>query len=204
MYHFTFCGELLKEAKRLGYAPKDQLPLTPDGRYYPQRFERTDEFKGGLKVLMRPIKPTDEPLEREFFYALSDETIYSRFFQYLKSLPHEKLQHLVNIDYQDEMAIVGVIGPPDNEEFICIGRYNRDPATNFAEVPFVVRDDYQNRGLGTYLLKYLGQIAQERGIYGFKAEVLATNKKMLRVLHKLGPNIETRLEEDTYLFKIKF
>ncbi|MGB9600867.1 MAG: hypothetical protein ACPL7I_09965, partial [Myxococcota bacterium] len=72
------------------YVPKDQLPLTPMGKYYPQQYERYKKF-GDLTVFFRPIKATDEPLEREFFYRLSDETIYFRFFSYLKALPHEKL-----------------------------------------------------------------------------------------------------------------
>jgi acyl-CoA hydrolase/GNAT superfamily N-acetyltransferase len=202
--HPDFRDELLDEAKRLGYIPQDQLPLTPSGRYYPEKYERTEMFAGGLAVRVRPIKPTDEPLEREFFYRLSDETVYFRFFSYLKALPHEKLQHLVNIDYHDEMALVGVIGPPENEEIICIGRYNRDPATNLAEVAFVVRDDMQNRGIGTFLLKYLAQIAQERGLYGFTAEVLASNQRMMKVLNKAGLKVETRIEEDTYVLRIVF
>lgn len=201
--HPDFRDQLLEEAKELGYVPRDQLPLTPMGRYYPQQYERYERF-GDLVVFFRPIKPTDEPLERDFFYRLSDETIYFRFFSYLKSLPHEKLQHLVNIDYQDEMAIVGIIGPPENEEMIGIVRYNRDPADNFAEVAIVVRDDYQNRGIGTFMLKYIAQIAMERGISGFKAQVLATNKKMLRIFYKLELQIESSLEEDTYSLRIKF
>ncbi|MGB9600866.1 MAG: GNAT family N-acetyltransferase, partial [Myxococcota bacterium] len=85
-----------------------------------------------------------------------------------------------------------------------IVRYNRDPSDNFAEVAIVVRDDYQNRGIGTYMLKYIAQIAMERGISGFKAEVLATNKKMLRVFYKIDMKIETKLDEDTYSLKVKF
>jgi len=202
--HPDFREQLLEEAKRLGYIPKDQLPLTPAGRYYPERFERMEEFKGGLKVFMRPVQPTDEPLEREFFYSLSDDTVYYRFFQHVKALPHERLQHMVNIDYRDEMAIVGIIGPPENQEIICVGRYNRDPKTNFAEVAFVVRDDYQNRGLSTFLLKHLTQIAQDRGIYGFTAEVLATNQKMLHVFNKSGLKITSRYEGDIILLKMTF
>lgn len=201
--HPNFRDQLLEEAKELGYVPKDQLPLTPMGKYYPQQYEKYEKF-GDITVFFRPIKATDEPLEREFFYRLSDETVYFRFFSYLKSLPHEKLQHLVNIDYQEEMAIVAIIGPPENEEMIGIVRYNRDPSDNFAEVAIVVRDDYQNKGIGTYMLKYISQIAMERGISGFKAEVLATNKKMLRVFYKIDMKIETKLDEDTYSLKVKF
>jgi GNAT superfamily N-acetyltransferase len=202
--HPDFRDRLLEEAKELGYIPRDQLPLTPAVRYYPEQYERLETFKGGIKVFMRPIKPTDEPLEREFFYTLSDEAIYFRFFSYLKALPHEKLQRVVNLDYHDEMAIAGFVGPPENEEMVAIGRFNREPGTNIAEVAFLVRDDHQNLGIGTWLLRYLIQIAQEKGLAGFKADVLAPNKKMMNVFSKSGYRLVTQMVEDTYVLKIDF
>jgi acyl-CoA hydrolase/GNAT superfamily N-acetyltransferase len=198
-----FRDQLLEEAKRLGYVPKDQLPLTSAGRYYPEEYERTEVFRG-LRVYFRPIKPTDEPLERELFYSLSDETVHSRFFSYLKSLPRDQLQHLVNIDYQERMAIVGIVGPPEHQEIVAIGRYYRDASDNSAEVAFLVRDDHQDKGVGSYLLLYLAQIAQERGISGLKADVLFANKKMLHVLQKLDPHMELQIEGDTCLVRLKF
>ncbi|MFA6034739.1 MAG: acetyl-CoA hydrolase/transferase C-terminal domain-containing protein, partial [Myxococcota bacterium] len=117
--HPDFRDQLLDEAKRLGYIPKDQLPLTSSGRYYPEQYVHRKKFAGDLDVLIRPIKPTDEPMEREFFYRLSPESVHFRFFSSLRSMPHEKLQKLVNVDYHDEMAVVCLTGDLENEQMIA-------------------------------------------------------------------------------------
>ncbi|MFA6034738.1 MAG: GNAT family N-acetyltransferase, partial [Myxococcota bacterium] len=86
----------------------------------------------------------------------------------------------------------------------AIARYARDPASNFAEVAFVVSDEYQNRGIGSYLMQHLTTIGRERGLGGFTADVLANNAKMQRVLHKTGCRTESQLSGDTYELKIIF
>ncbi|RKZ05799.1 4-hydroxybutyrate CoA-transferase, partial [bacterium] len=201
--HPDFRDDLLNFAKERHLVHMDQMPLTIAGKFYPEKYEHTVSF-GDIDVFFRPVKPTDEELEREFFYSLSDESVYYRFFNIVKAMPHEKIQPLVNIDYREEMAIVGLIGEPGDEEMIAIGRFKYDPSDNFAEVAFLVRDDYQNRGIGTHLMKKLIEIAMEMGIEGFKAEVLADNKKMLHVFHKCGYPIHSKLEEGIYVLKIFF
>jgi GNAT superfamily N-acetyltransferase len=119
-------------------------------------------------------------------------------------MPHEKLQPLVNIDYRDEMAIAGFVGMPGEEEMVAIGRYKIDPADNLAEIAFLVGDDWQQRGIGTYLFEKLTDIAIKRGISGFKAEVLAANKKMMYVFHKSRFPVRTRLEDGSYYLEIRF
>jgi GNAT superfamily N-acetyltransferase len=110
----------------------------------------------------------------------------------------------VNIDYREEMALVGLIGEVDSEEMIAIGRFKFDPADNMAEVAFLVRDDWQGRGIGTHLLKKLIDIARERGIKGFKADVLAENRKMLSVFHNCGYLVKTKLEDGSYSVTVDF
>ena len=127
-----------------------------------------------------------------------------RFFQKLKALPHEKLQKYTTIDYFNEMAIVGIIGEPGSEKMVAIGRYIVDHSDNFAEVAFVLADDYQSHGIGTFVLNYLVEIALQRGINGFKADVLAANKKMLGTFAKLPYKMETQVEDDVYTLRIPF
>jgi GNAT superfamily N-acetyltransferase len=119
-------------------------------------------------------------------------------------MPHEKLQPLVNIDYRDEMAIAGFIGEPGEEKMITIGRYKIDPADNLAEIAFLVRDDWQQRGIGSFLFNKLTDIAVKRGIGGFKAEVLAQNRKMMSVFHKSRFPVQTKLEDGAYYLEIRF
>ena len=201
--HPDFRDELLNYAKQRHLVHLDQMPLTIAGRFYPEQYEHAAMF-GDTRVFYRPIKPTDEAMERAFFYSLSDETIYYRFFNILKTMPHEKLQPLVNIDYREEMAVVALTGEPGDEEMIAIGRFKLDRTDDFAEIAFVVHDNWQNRGIGTHLMNTLIEIAQEMGADGFKADVLAENKKMLHVFHKCGYSVRSRLEEGVYSIRVDF
>jgi len=193
--HPDFRDDLINYAKKRSIVHMDQMPITLRG--YPEKYEQVEEF-GDTEVFFRPVKPTDEGMQREFFYSLSDESVYYRFFNIVKTMPHEKIQPLVNIDYREEMAIVGLIGKPEMEEMIAIGRYKLDPADNLADIAFLVRDDWQGRGIGTHLMKVLADIARERKISGFKADVLSENRKMLSVFHNCGYPVKTKLENGSY------
>ena len=200
--HPDFRNELIDYARKRNLVHMDQMPMT-SGKYYPEEFEETAVL-GDIDVFFRPIKPSDEDLGREFFYSLSDETIYYRFFNIVKAMPHEKMQPLVNIDYRDEMAIAGFVGEPGEEEMVAVGRYKIDPADNLAEIAFLVGDNWQKRGIGTYLFKKMTDIAIKRGISGFKAEVLAQNRKMMYVFHKSRFPVKTKLEDGAYYLEIWF
>ncbi len=200
--HPDFRNELIDYARKRNLVHMDQMPMT-SGKYYPEEFEETAVL-GDIDVFFRPIKPSDEDLGREFFYSLSDETIYYRFFNIVKAMPHEKMQPLVNIDYRDEMAIAGFVGEPGEEEMVAVGRYKIDPADNLAEIAFLVGDNWQKRGIGTYLFNKMTDIAIKRGISGFKAEVLAQNRKMMYVFHKSRFPVKTKLEDGAYYLEIWF
>ena len=200
--HPDFRNDLIDYARQRHLVHMDQMPMT-SGKYYPVEVEETAGF-GDVEVFFRPVKPSDEDLEREFFYSLSDESVYYRFFNIVKAMPHEKLQPLVNIDYRNEMAIAGFIGEAGEEEMVAIGRYKTDPADNLAEIAFLVRDDWQQRGIGTYLFNKLTDHALKRGLSGFKAEVLAQNKKMMYVFHKSRFPVKTKLDDGSYYLEIRF
>jgi RimJ/RimL family protein N-acetyltransferase len=105
------------------------------------------------------------------------------------------------------MAIIAVTGkeePESREQIVAVGRYLRDPYTNFAEVAFTTNRDWQKRGIGTFLLKYLVRIALEKNIKGFMADVLERNIAMMKVFHKVGYPLQTSLEQGVYELKIHF
>ena len=85
-----------------------------------------------------------------------------------------------------------------------LGQYNIDPNTHTAEVAFVVRDDYQNRGIGSELLSYLTYLAKKQGLLGFTAEVLVENRPMLHLFEKMGFFMDRRIEEQVYELKMAF
>ena len=201
--HPQFREKLLKFSKLRCYVYADQV-LPKTGTPYPEELEITKRFGNDLSIFFRPVKQTDEPLMKEFFYSFSNKSFYQRFFTHQVAMPHSKLQHLVNPDYDEEMALTALIKKEDRELIIAVGRYYLDRSTNMAEIAFIVHDDYQHNGIGTFLFQYLIEIAKKRGIRGFKAEILAENTIMLHVIHKCGYPVQSKLEDDSYAISIIF
>lgn len=195
--HPKFREDLLAAAKFLRYVFLDQSDVPYRGLPYPQEYETYRTF-GDSQVFFRPIRPTDEEPLKDLFYSFSQRSIYLRFMGPKIRMPHRELQSFVNIDYDTAMAIVGVVREKERLKIIAVGRYVLDKKTNDAEVAFAVHDDWQNKGIGTFLLGYLIRIAKERGIRTFSAEVLAENRPMLDVFYQSGVKVETTVEEGTY------
>jgi len=142
-------------------------------------------------VRVRPIRATDgERLER-FHHLLSAESQYFRFFGPKTQLSAKEVEHFCTVDYVDRMALVAVAG----DELIAVGRYDRIGPGD-AEVAFVIADDHQGLGLGTLLLEHLAAAARLQGIGRFTAEVLAVNRRMLRVFNDAGFEVATTFEGD--------
>ena len=131
---------------------------------------------------------------KEMFYSFSERTRYLRFHGPMKAFPHERLQVFCNVDYKEEMALIGLTGDPGNEEVVAVGAYTHNAADNSAEVAFTVRDDWQNKGLGTSLFNHLVRIGRERGIEQFEAEVLPENVPMLSVFNHSNCHVTTHTE----------
>ncbi|MGB5932223.1 MAG: GNAT family N-acetyltransferase [Anaerolineae bacterium] len=199
--HPKFREQLLEDAKLHKYVFIDQLP--PLG-VYPAELEKKATLKDGTEILLRPIKPTDERLEQELFYSLSDRTTYHRFFGTLGAMPHEKVQYFTTIDYDTQMAIVAVLETDGQEQIVGVGRYTRERESDMAELALLVQDDWEGKGLGTLLHTYLAQIAKSRNVGGFKAEIFQHNRRALHVFTKVGGKVETKLEHGVHLVSYRF
>jgi len=101
------------------------------------------------------------------------------------------MRELVDSDYDLSMGLVAC--DPERDEIIGMSRYDVDPATGLAEIAFVVRDDWQHRGVGTLLMTRMSEIARARGLAGFSADVLASNHAMLTVFQRSGLAVRSQL-----------
>jgi acyl-CoA hydrolase/predicted GNAT family acetyltransferase len=176
---------LLEEAKRLGFVYKDQIYVVKNVKNYPVEYETVKTFKDGLEVRFRPIKPSDEDMMRRLFYQFSDESKYLRYFVRVSTMPHKEMQKYVNIDYINVVSIVGLITRNRQEEIIAEGRYAYYPQEKIHELAFIVEEEFQGKGIATFMTEYLIKIAKERGLKALCANVLPENKKMLNVFEKI-------------------
>ena len=202
--HPKFQPWLIEEAKKAGFIYSDQAFIPGKRGEYPEHLETWRTTTKGESVLFRPVRISDEPLLKDFFYRLSDNSMYRRFISYRKDMPHERLQEFVVIDYTQETVILAVVGQEENEKVVALGQYGINPGTHTAEIAFAVIDDYQDAGIGSELLAYLTYLAKRQGLLGFTAEVLVENKPMLRVFEKGGFDMERSKSEGVYELKMVF
>jgi len=205
--HPKFRPWLIEEAKKLSLIYRDQAFIPGERGEYPEALETHKTTNKGLNILLRPVKITDEPLLKDFFYSLSDQSIYRRFFSIRTDMPHEYLQEFVVVDYTQKMLIVAVVERGTREEIVGLGQYAIVEQTHTADLALVVRDDYQKKGIGRELLSYLTFLARKRGLLGFTAEVLVDNKPMVHLFdlfEKEGFDIERRMDAGVLEFKFTF
>ncbi len=201
--HPKFRQKLLEGAKKLNYIYKDQM-LPEETVRYPEELEATMTTKDGVELLVRPTQPTDEEMLSDMFYDLSDQSIINRFFSMLKSMPHRKLQQFCCIDYEKEMSLVAISSEGPRPKIVGVGSYYLNPATNMAEIAFLVADSFQGKGIGTYLMRYMVKIAKEKKIKGFTAEVLRDNVAMIALMHKAGVPTKSKPVNGSYSFVMEF
>jgi len=194
--HPKFRNELLEWAKQRKLVPSEVLPF-PELEY-PDELKKYVNLKDGNRVLLRPIKPSDATMKQHLFYALSKESVSRRFLGSLKAMPMKRVWPYVVVDYENEMSIVATVEEGGTENLIGIGSYVRTPHTTTAEVSFAVRDDWQNRGIGTLLLDHLIEIARKRGLTGFTAWVSINNSRMMHIFKKCGYPMRYKIEGDLY------
>jgi len=197
-------AELIRQAKEGNLIYPDQIYLSEAGRFYPEDVATEHTFKNNLTVRFRAIKPSDEDEMRRLFYRFSDEAVYYRYFSPIKTMPHTEMQPYVNVDYNRIMSIVGVIGPVGAGHIIAEARYVREPGKKFADTAFIVDEAYSSHGIATFLYELLMDIARKHGIQGFTADVLATNKGMLKVYEKAPFPVKSVLSEGVYSLTIPF
>ncbi|MBD2039991.1 bifunctional acetate--CoA ligase family protein/GNAT family N-acetyltransferase [Microcoleus sp. FACHB-672] len=191
--HANGSGLIALDARVVLHDPQlteDQLPL-PAIRPYPTQYVAPWTMKDGMPVIIRPIRPEDEPLVVKFHETLSDRSVYFRYFHLLKlsrRVSHERLTRICFIDYDREMALVAEYTNPQTgeSEILGFGRLSKLHGANEAEFGLLVSDKYQHRGLGTELLSRLLQVGRDENLSRICADILPENLEMQRVSEKLG------------------
>ena len=157
---------------------------------YPKKCETLWTLKDGREVLLRPIKPEDEPLWLEMFQSFSEESIRNRFFDMLKDTPHEVRVRYCNIDYDREVAIVAELTEENRRRILGVARLSIEPDGKSGELAFIIGDPWQGLGLGTKMVDYVIEIAKDMGVQKIYAIMLPDNYRALDLTKKMGFKIE--------------
>jgi len=166
--------------------PYPHLLITP----YPTRYIFHRQLADGREVVLRPIRPEDEPLEHEMFTTLSEETLRERFYQTIKTITHEMHIRFCNIDYDREIVMVAEVKENGGRRLIAMGGLNIEADFRKCEFSILVHDDFQGQGLAYKLLDILIGIADEKGLEEFYGYIEPLNRKMVRLCEKLGMTAE--------------
>ena len=202
--HPKFRPWLIEEARGFNLIYKDQAFIPEKGGEYPEELEIYKTTKSGLELLLRPAKISDESLLKEFFYSLSDKSLYRRFISSRVDMPHERIQEYTAIDYTKEMVILAITKKDNKEDVLGLGQYSIFEKSLTAEVAFLVKDKWQNTGIGMELLSYLTYLAKKGGLSGFTAEVLRENTAMLHLFESMGFDIDKQSDSGMFELKMSF
>jgi acetyltransferase len=179
---------LALDARMVLFGPEvreEALPR-PAIRPYPAQYVSRWTIKDGREVMIRPIRPEDEPLMVEFHRTLSDSTVYLRYFHMQKldsRVAHDRLIRKCFIDYDREMALVADRTDPQTgrHELLGVGRLTRQRSPGDAELGVLVTDRYQGAGLGTELVRRLIEVARSEKLRRVIANILSENQAMLKL-----------------------
>jgi acetyltransferase len=192
---------LALDARVVLYGPEvteEALPR-PAIRPYPTQYIRPYTLRSGIEVIIRPIRPEDEPLIVAFHSTLSKQSVYLRYFYPMsleQRIAHERLTRICFIDYDREMVLVAEHTDSSSQRAIIgVGRLIKIRGTNQAEFATVVSDAYQGQGIGSELLRRLIEIGRDERLERVVADVLPDNRDMQRVFKQLGFRFRRALGE---------
>ncbi|RJK96275.1 GNAT family N-acetyltransferase [Vallicoccus soli] len=157
---------------------------------YPAHWEADVVLRDGGTAHVRPITPQDADRLRAFHRRQSAESIYLRFFAPYPELSDRDVERFTHVDHHDRVGLVATIG----DDIVAVVRYDRT-GPDEAEVAFNISDAHQGRGLGSVMLEHIAAAARERGVRRFVAEVLPTNRRMIRVFQDAGYEVRSAFDD---------
>jgi acetyltransferase len=158
-------------------------------RPYPRERERHTELRDGTKILVRPVRPEDEPLYGPFFAAVTPEDLRLRFFAPVKEFGHTFIARFTQIDYPRAMAFIAI--EESSGKMPGVVRAHADANCERGEFAILVRSDMKGRGLGYLLMQLIIEYARSEGLTAIEGQVLSENATMLAMCRELGFEIRT-------------
>jgi len=157
-------------------------------RPYPKHLEEAFTLRSGREVLLRPIRPDDEPEHFDLLHRLSPDDVRFRFFGTIKTMSHDTMSHFTEIDYDRDMAIIASANREDGggHETLGVVRVIADAEGRAAEFALLVRSDLKGQGLGWKLLTKIIDVSRSQGLDRIVGQVLPDNRAMLTMAHELG------------------
>jgi acyl-CoA hydrolase/GNAT superfamily N-acetyltransferase len=202
--HPDFRESLIEAAKRNHYIFADQLPPLAEDLIFIEDYKSRKILKNGKTMSVRPLLPSDEIAYRNFYYSLQEKTIFLRFFHSVTIFSRKMAQeHWAQIDYRKNISLIGSVKSKGNKEIVAIGTYAKIDE-KWAEVAFVVRDDFQGQGIAGYLFKELEKVAATNGFEGFYATTLPENTSMIHLCKKCYPEALVSERDDEVEIRMKF
>jgi acetyltransferase len=165
---------------------------------YPDKYKIHATTRGGLDVVIRPMRPDDAPRLKELFYTLSPKTIYFRFFTQLHAPSEEMFAKLALVDHDRHVVLVAVQDEAHDEKILGVFRLMSGPDGKQAELAVVVGDPWQGKGVGAKLIEHGFSIAKERGIESVVGMALPENKTILRLARRLGFAVQWNADDHAY------
>lgn len=194
--HPDFREGLIEEAKKNRYIFPDQLPPLAEDLIFIEEYKSRINLKNGKNLSLRPLLPSDEIAYRNFFYSLTKETVYMRFFHVVTIFSREMAQdHWATMDYRKNISLIGLVPNRGNKEVVAIGTYAKMDDT-WAEVAFVVREDFQNMGIARYIFMELKRVASANGFKGFFVTTLPENTAMIHLCKKCFADTKITTNQD--------
>jgi acetyltransferase len=173
------------------------------GNFDPKKYEKLVRIRDGKTVLLRPIKPEDEPLWLEMFQNFSEESIRYRFFHIIKDTPHEMRARYCDIDYAREIGIVAELKEDGQRQILGVVRLIIEEGGKTGEIAFIVADPWQGLGLGSKMVDHMIEVCKGRGLGTVYALTLADNYRAIRLLKKRGFIIQYRNNEAKATLNLK-
>jgi acetyltransferase len=168
-------------------------------RPYPEEFTKRAKLKDGTPIVLRAIKPEDEPMWHDLVASCSPETLHLRFRYMFKATTHEMATRFCFLDYDREIAIVAEIEEDDQRKLIGVGRLVADADHREAEFAILVGDAWQGIGLGSILTDYCLEVCHRWGVQRVTAETAPENRRMLDLFRHRGFTLDMTTHSDTVL-----